>query len=270
MEDRGYQFADGVYEVIAVQDGRLVDEALHLDRLDRSLSETRMAWPMNPRSLRIVMREIMRRNRITGRGMLYVQVTRGVAPRNHAFPESVKSGLVVMGRWLPALDRSVMRQGVSVITTPDLRWSRRDIKSVSLLPNVLAKQRAVDHGAVEAWLVDDRGMITEGTSSNAWIVIAEGELMTRHADSAILNGITRRIIMEICSEHGARFVERAFTVDQARTAREAFLTSTTALITPVVRIDDTLVGDGEIGSLTARLLDYYLDHMVMTFEGEET
>lgn len=262
VEDRGYQFADGVYEVIAVQDGRLVDEGHHLHRLGRSLSETRIAWPMSARSLRTVMREVIRGNRITGRGIVYIQVTRGVAPRNHAFPAAAESSLVVTARWLPPVDPTAMRRGVRVITTPDLRWARRDIKSVSLLPNVLAKQQAVDQGALEAWMVNDDGMITEGTSSNAWIVTAEGELTTRHADSAILNGITRRMLMEICAEHGIRFVERAFSVDEVKTAREAFLTSTTSLVTPVVQIDDTRIGGGGIGPVTDRLLELYLEHML--------
>ncbi len=267
VEDRGYQFADGVYEVIAVQDGRFVDEDDHLNRLGRSLSEVRMAWPINPRSMRVVLREVVRRNRITDRGIVYVQVTRGVAPRNHAFPASAESALVMTARPLPPLDRAAMRRGVSVITIPDLRWTRRDIKSISLLPNVLAKQQAIDQGAFEAWLVDDGGMITEGTSSNAWIVTAGGELVTRHADVAILSGVTRRMVMEICAEHGTTFVERAFTADEAKAAREAFLTSTTSLVKPVVRVDDTQIGDGGIGPVTETLLECYLDHMLQQ-EGE--
>jgi D-alanine transaminase len=208
------------------------------------------------------MREVIRRNRIGERGMIYVQVTRGVAPRDHAFPRSTETALVMTARSLPRLDRAALRKGVRVITTPDLRWSRRDIKSVSLLPNVLAKQQAVEHGAFEAWLVDERGRITEGTSSNAWIVTSAGELATRHADTAILNGVTRRAVMEICARHGITFVERAFSVDEAKAAREAFLTSTTALIKPVVRIDDAAIGDGGIGPVTDTLLDAYLDHML--------
>lgn len=268
VEDRGYQFADGVYEVIAVQHGRLVDEDDHLSRLGRSLSETRMAWPMSPRSLRMVMQELIRRNRIGDRGIVYIQVTRGVAPRNHAFPQSAESALVMTARWLPRLDPAAIRKGVRVITTPDLRWRRRDIKSVSLLPNVLAKQEAVDQGAFEAWLVDDRDAVTEGTASNAWIVNAAGELVTRHADSAILNGVTRRVVMGICAKHGIMFVERAFTVAEAKMAREAFLTSTTSLVKPVIRIDDADVGDGSIGPVTEALLEYYLDHMLMTPESD--
>jgi D-alanine transaminase len=270
VEDRGYQFADGVYEVIAVQNGRLVDEQDHLDRLGRSLAETRMAWPMAPRSMRMVMREVVRRNRIGERGIIYIQVTRGVAPRNHAFPRSTESTLVMTARRLPRLDRTALRAGVRVITTSDIRWSRRDIKSVSLLPNVLAKQKAVDHGAFEAWLVDDQDTVTEGTASNAWIVTAGGELATRHADSAILNGVTRRMVMEICSRHGITFLERAFSVEEAKGAREAFLTSTTALVKPVIQIDDVVIGEGRVGPITDTLLDFYLDHMLATPSREES
>ncbi len=262
VEDRGYQFADGVYEVIALQNGSFVDEDAHLERLDRSLSEVRMAWPMSSRSLRHVIREVVRRNRVAERGFVYLQVTRGVAPRNHAFPGAAESTLVLTARSLPPLDPIAMRRGVSVITTPDLRWIRRDIKSICLLPNVLAKQQAVEHGAFEAWLVDDLGMITEGTASNAWVVTAGGELATRHADSAILNGITRRMVAEICVQYGITLTERAFSVDEAKTAREAFLTSTTALVKPVTRIDGTGIGDGEIGPVTEKLLEFYLDHML--------
>lgn len=262
VEDRGFQFADGVYEVIAVQGGRFVDEGHHLNRLDRSLTEIRMAWPMSRRSMRLVMREVIRRNRIFRRGIIYIQVTRGAAPRNFAFPASVESSLVMTARTLPPLDPAAMREGVSVIIVPDRRWPRRDIKSVSLLPNVLAKQQAVDHKASEAWQVDDDGVITEGTSSNAWIVTAEGELVTRRADTAILSGVTRRMIMAICAEQGVTFAEKGFTVDQAKSAREAFLTSTTALVTPVVHIDGDSIGGGEIGPITERLLAFYLDHML--------
>ena len=268
VEDRGYQFSDGVYEVIAVQNGHLVDEVEHLNRLGRSLSELRMAWPVSPRALRMVIREVVRRNRIGSRGIVYIQVTRGVAPRNHAFPKSTESALVMTARWLPPLDWDVISRGVSVITTPDLRWTRRDIKSISLLPNVLAKQMATDQGAFEAWLVDDDGTITEGTSSNAWVVTAGGELVTHYADHAILNGITRRMVMEICAQQGITFVERALTVDEAKTAREAFLTSTTGLVKPVTQIDGVDIGTGGIGPVTEKLLEHYLAHMLRP-EGEQ-
>ena len=260
VEDRGYQFADGVYEVIAVHRGRLVDEHGHLDRLERSLGELRIAPPMTRRALRVVIGEVVRRNRLGHDGMIYLQVTRGVAPRNHVFPEAADSALVVTARRLPPFDAAA-ETGVDVITIPDIRWARRDIKSISLLPNVLGKQQAQDAGAYEAWMVDGEGQVTEGTLSNAWIVTAEGELVTRHADRAILSGITRRAILELARREGIGFVERPFTVDEAKAAREAFLTGTTVLVKPVLHIDGQAVGDGRAGPLTGKLAAFYAAHM---------
>jgi D-alanine transaminase len=261
VEDRGYQFSDGVYEVIAVSRGRVIDEELHLDRLARSLSELRLPWPMSREALRVVMREMISRNRLAGLGSLYLQVTRGVAPRNHAFPPLTKPGLVMTARMLPPFDPQAARRGVRVVTLDDLRWRRPDIKSVSLLPNVLAKQQAIEAGAYEAWLVDEGGMITEGTSSNAWIVNAEGELVTRAADCSILAGIIRAAVLRIARQHRLRLVERAFSVEEAKTAMEAFLTSTTSWVKPVVEIDEVPIGSGVIGSLTDRLLALYAAHV---------
>jgi D-alanine transaminase len=263
VEDRGYQFADGVYEVIAVQRGRLVDEEPHLSRLSRSLSELRISWPMSPRALRVVIAEVIRRNRIVDSGIVYVQITRGVAPRSHAFPSGAASALVVTARPHPPFDRNAARKGVALITIPDIRWKRCDIKSVSLLPNVLGKQQAIDAGAFDAWMVDSDGAVTEGTASNAWIVSGAGELVTRQASSAILNGITRRAVLDIATDQGCGLVERPFTVAEAKSAAEAFLTSTTSVVKPVVRIDDTIIGDGEIGPLTERILDLYAGHMLV-------
>lgn len=267
IEDRGYQFADGAYEVIAIQGGSLVDEQEHLDRLAYSLGQLRISWPMSPRSMQAVMRELLRRNAIFKRGVLYLQVTRGVAPRNHAFPPAVKSCLVMTARVLPAVDPVAARRGIGVIIVPDLRWKRPDIKSISLLPNVLGKQQAIEAGAYEAWMTDEEGRITEGTSSNAWIVV-DGTLVTRQADRAILNGITRRAVLRIAAEHGIAFVERPFTVAEAIGASEAFTTSTTALLKPVIRIGADIVGDGRVGPLTSRLLDFYIDHMNAVGQGQ--
>jgi D-alanine transaminase len=268
VEDRGYQFADGVYEVIAVNKGRLIDEESHLDRLNRSLRELRICWPMSREALRLVMREMIRRNRLAGLGFLYLQVTRGVAPRNHAFPPRSKPVLVMTAKALPPLDPQAARRGVRVITLADLRWRRPDIKSVSLLPNVLAKQQAFEAGAYEAWLVDDSGKITEGTASNAWIVTAAGELVTRTADHWILSGITRAAVINLAQKHQLRLVERSFSVAEATVAAEAFLTSTTSWVKPVVQIDEIQIGAGAIGPLTDRLLALYLAHMEQT-EGTE-
>ena len=267
IEDRGYQFADGVYEVIAVQGGRLVDEVEHLDRLAYSLDQLRISWPMSSRSIRAVVRELLRRNAVSSRGVIYLQVTRGVAPRNHAFPRAVKSSIVMTARVLPPVDPVAARRGIGVIIIPDLRWKRPDIKSVSLLPNVLGKQQAIEAGAYEAWMTDEEGRITEGTSSNAWIVV-DGTLITRQADRAILNGITRRAVLRIAAEHGIAFAERPFTAAEAMGASEAFTTSTTALLKPVIMIGKDIVGDGRVGPLTSRLLDFYIDHMNAVGQGQ--
>jgi D-alanine transaminase len=258
IEDRGYQFADGVYEVIAVVDGRLVDEAPHLARLHRSLAELRIPPPMGDAALRVVVRETIRRNRVDT-GIVYLQVTRGTAPREHAFPKAAKPALVVTSRRTRPPDPRLGADGNAVITIPDIRWRRCDIKSVALVANVLGKQQAKEAGAYEAWQVDDGGRVTEGTSTNAWIVNAD-EVVTRAPDSAILNGVTRGAIIDILHREGYRLVERPFTVAEAKAAREAFLTSTTADLLPVVRIDGEPVGDGKPGPLALKLRAAYFAH----------
>ena len=263
IEDRGYQFADGVYEVIAVVGGHLVDEAPHLARLHRSLAELRIAAPMADAALKIVIREIVRRNSVDT-GIVYIQVTRGVAPREHAFPKAATPSLVVTARRTRPPDPRLGDAGIAVITLPDIRWQRCDIKSVALVANVLGKQQAREAGAYEAWQVDRTGWITEGTSTNAWIVTADGAVVTRAADSAILNGVTRLAIFDIMRREGYRLVERPFTVEEAKGAREAFLTSTTADLLPVVRIDETPVGDGRPGPLTLKLRAAYFAHAAAT------
>lgn len=258
IEDRGYQFADGVYEVFAVHRGRLIGEKGHMARLDHSLGALRITWPMSRRALAVVVREVARRNRVEN-GLVYLQITRGVARRDHAFPKNVDSALVVTARSSPPLDKRALRQGVGVITIPDIRWRRRDIKSTSLLPNVLGKQQAREAGAYEAWMVDDDGMVTEGTSSNAWIVTKKGELVTRNAGYSILNGITRLAVLEAAAEAGVGFKERPFSVAEAKQAKEAFVTSSTSHVKAVTSIDGRSVGNGHVGELTSRILDLYVD-----------
>ena len=260
VEDRGYQFADGVYEVISLHAGRLVDEDAHLDRLDRSLGELQLDWPMGRRTLQLVLREVVRRNRLRD-GLVYLQVSRGSAPRDHKFPSPCEPTLVITVRRARPPNRRLVEEGAAVITIPDIRWRRCDIKSVSLLPNVLAKQQAVEAGAFEAWLVDEDGMVTEGTSSNAWIVTAKGELITRDACRAILDGVTRRAVLSIAAREGVAFHERPFTVVEAKSAREAFVTSTSSLVLPIVRIDGEQVGDGKPGQLTRQLVQHYDGHL---------
>lgn len=259
IEDRGYQFADGVYEVILVRGGRLVDLAPHLARLARSLRELSIAPPMGEKALEIVLGEVARRNGVDN-GLVYLQVTRGVAARDHAFPKSVKPVLVVTARRSRGPDPKLTESGIAVVTVPDIRWQRCDIKSVSLLPNVLAKQHARDAGAFEAWQIDRDGFVTEGASTNAWIVTPGGDVVTRQADNAILNGVTRLAVLDIIRREGYRFVERAFTLAEAKAAREAFATSTAIDLLPIVRIDGEPVGDGVPGPLAQRMRACYLAH----------
>jgi D-alanine transaminase len=254
VEDRGYQFADGVYEVCEVSSGRIVDERRHLDRLARSLSELRIRWPMSHGALGIVLRETVRRNRVRD-GIVYLQITRGVARRDHAFPpDGVPPSVVVTARSLDTAAReSAAEQGISVITVPENRWPRVDIKSVSLLPNVLAKEAAHAAGAKEAWFVDAEGYVTEGSSTNAWIVTRDGKILTRPADYGILRGITRTVLLDVIAAHRLTLEERAFTVEEAYAAREAFVTSASQSVMPVVRIDGRPVGNGAPGLVASAL-----------------
>ena len=260
IEDRGYQFADGVYEVIHLFRGRLVDEDPHLDRLDRSLGELRIAWPLSRAALRIAMRELIRRNRFVT-GLLYIQVTRGVAPRDHKFPSAVRSALVMTVRSIPEFPAEMRENGVAVVTIDDLRWARCDIKSVALLPNVLGKQAAAEAEAYEAWMCDAEGFVTEGTSSNAWIVTADGTLVTRPARPDILRGVTRQAIFELAAGVGIPAEERKFTREEALGAREAFLSNSSHFVTPVTRIDGTVIANGKPGSLSTALHERYLAFM---------
>ncbi|HVY57698.1 MAG TPA: D-amino-acid transaminase [Xanthobacteraceae bacterium] len=254
VEDRGYQFADGVYEVCEVRGGQIVDERRHLDRLRRSLAELRIREPMPPAALGVVLRETIRRNRVRD-GLVYLQITRGVARRDHAFPPpGTPPSLVVTARNVArSRGDEAAADGIAVITVPENRWPRVDIKSVSLLPNVLAKQAAREKGAREAWFVDPDGYVSEGSSSNAWIVTADGAVVTRPADHGILRGISRGVLFEAIAAEGLRLEERPFTVAEALAAREAFVTAATQIVMPVVRIDGHPIGDGRPGPVASRL-----------------
>jgi len=257
IEDRGYQLADGVYEVVGVRDGKLVDETLHIDRLGRSLGELRIAWPVARPTLGFIMRELMRRNRLRD-GLVYMQVTRGVARRDHAFPTTpVKPALVLTTKNGKRADADP-GPGIAVKSQPDIRWQRCDIKTVALLPNVLAKQAARESGAYEAWLVDRQGNVTEGASTNAWIVTKDGELITRATDNGILAGITRHTLKVLAGDLQLKLVERSFSLAEAKDAKEAFITSATAFVTPVVKIDGEPVGDGKVGATARRLREEYV------------
>ena len=254
IDDRAFTFGDGVYEVCEVSGGALIEEARHLARLRRSLSALGIAWPIGEKALRFVMRETVWRNRVRD-GLLYLQISRGAARRDHGFPpEGTKPGLVVVARPLdPAVGEARAAAGVAVITLPEQRWARPDIKSLQLLPNVLAKQAAREAGAFEAWFVDRAGFVTEGSSTNAWIVTLDGALVTRQADEAILHGVTRAALIDIARKLGLRLEERPFTSDEAQTAREAFLSSATTIATPVVSIDGKAIGDGRPGAVVPAL-----------------
>src|SRR5262245_415317 len=254
VEDRGHQFSDGVYEVCEVRDGHLIDERRHIERLQRSLGALQMAAPMSNAALAVVLRETIARNRVRN-GIVYLQVTRGVARRDHAFPATpTRAALVVTAR---RLDRSKSAQeaahGVTVVSVPDNRWGRVDIKSISLLPNVLAKQAAREQGAREAWFVDSAGFVTEGSSSNAWIVTSDGRLLTRPADHSILRGIARTVVLEVATAHHVKVEERPFTIQEAYQAREAFMTAASQIVLPVVRIDGHVIGQGKPGPIATAL-----------------
>lgn len=259
IEDRGFQFADGVYEVVALMDGGLRDEVGHLDRLERSLAEIDIQMPMPRRAMQMVMRQLVQRNRIRN-GALYIQVSRGVAARDFKYPSADTRPTLVMTLRHMTFDILARKAAAKpVVTVPDIRWKRRDIKSTALLAQVLAKQAGIKKGAAESWMVDDDGYITEGSSSNAWIVDAKNRLITRPAaHNAILKGVTRSALQALCKREGITLVERAFTPAEAYKAKEAFTSSATALIMPVSSIDGHKIGDGKIGPLTDKLYDLYV------------
>jgi D-alanine transaminase len=260
IEDRGYQFADAVYEVWALFGGKLADPQGHFARLERSLGELRIAMPMSRAALTQVLRETVRRNRIR-EGLVYLQVSRGVAGRDHPFPSPpVRPAMVIT---VSATDRAASEaraaKGVGVVTIPETRWGRCDIKTVGLLPNVLAKQKARDAGAVEAWFVDDLGFVTEGASSNAWIVDGDGRLRTRDTNANILRGVTRHSLLEVIRREGLDVDERPFTPAEALAAREAFITGAGSLVLPVIAVDGKPVGEGRPGPVAARLRRLYIE-----------
>lgn len=259
IQDRGFQFADSIYDVWAVRGGRMFDTGEHMARLQRSLAELRIAPPMNERSLIAVMRETMRRNRVR-EGIVYVQVSRGAANRDLTFPApAARPTLVVTAKNLDRL--AIVKRaaaGIKVISAPETRWQRRDIKSVNLLPNVLARQGAKEKGAFEAWFVGEDGLVTEGTSSSAWIVDAEGVIRTRELSHDILHGVTRSAVLKLARERQMHVEERPFSIEEAKAAREAFITAASNAATAVVEIDGVQVGDGRPGLVTQALRAAYL------------
>ena len=256
IEDRGYQFSDGVYEVCEVVDRSIIDMAPHLDRLNRSLGELRIDWPVSRAALPTILREVVRRNGVRN-GLVYLQATRGVAPRDHPFPRRSKPALVVTAKSTDRAKGAAKRDGgARVVTVPNNRWERVDIKSVGLLPNVLARQTAIENGADEAWFVAPDGTVLEGAATNAWIV-TDGTIVTRPADGAILKGITRATVMRVAEQLQMRVEERAFTLDEARRADEAFNTAASTVVMPVIAIDGQPVGEGRPGPVTRRLREAF-------------
>lgn len=260
IEDRGYQFADGVYEVCEVARGHIVDMPRHLARLKRSLKELSIAWPVSEGVLPFLLREVVNRNGVVN-GLVYVQVTRGVASREFVFPPAgTTPSLVITARKAdPAAGAKRVETGIKVITVPENRWDRVDIKSTGLLPNVLAKQKAKEAGAQEAWFVDADGNVKEGGSSNAWIITRDGVLVTRPAEHGILRGITRTTLFDVAAKLGLKIEERRFSIAEAKAAKEAFISSATTIAMPVVEIDGAPIANGHPGSMTLSLRQAFFD-----------
>jgi D-alanine transaminase len=256
--DRGFLFADGIYEVAAVLDGRLIDNASHLARLERSVGEIALALPETPARIQEIQKELIARNNLVD-GMVYLEVTRGAdTGRDFAFPKNVKPTLIMFTSVKDIVNAASAKSGIGVITVPDIRWTRRDIKSVALLAQVLAKQAAAEAGAGEAWMIED-GMVTEGGSSSAFILTQDDVLVTRQNSSAILPGCTRKAVVALAEERQLRVEERAFSVQEALAAKEVFITSATVFVQPVVSIDGKTVANGKPGPMTARLREIYVD-----------
>ncbi|GLR58854.1 D-amino-acid transaminase [Rhizobium indigoferae] len=260
IEDRGYQFADGVYEVCEVRHGYIVDLTRHLNRLDRSLGELRIAWPMSRAALTQVIRETLRRNHVRN-GLFYMQVTRGVARRDHVFPaEGTPPSLVITAKSTDArIIAAKNANGIKAITLVDNRWDRVDIKSVGLLPNAMARQQAKEAGAQEAIYVDGDGMVKEGAATNVWIVDPDGTLVTRPAEHGILRGITRTTLMDVAAKLGLQIAERSFSVSEMLAAREVFLTAATSICFPVVSVDGQTIANGHPGSVSQKVREAFFD-----------
>ncbi len=259
IEDRGFQFADGVYEVFNVSESKLVDYDLHLKRLFRSLSELKIKSPISKNTYIYHIKNIIKKNIITN-GLIYLQITRGVAPRDHKFPKQPKSSIVITGRHSSENEyENKFKNGIKVTTHDDIRWGRCDIKTVSLLPNVLAKQDAHIKGASEAWLINKEGFITEGCASNAWILRKDNTLITHPSNNSILTGITRTSFIKGLKKHSIKFKEIKFRVKDIRSAKEAYATSATQHVTPVIKVDKIKIGNGKPGKYASIFRDAYME-----------
>lgn len=261
--DRGFIFGDGIYEVVPVINGKLVDKKYFLDRLNRSLTELSIAWPCQPDEYIEIMEQLIDKNDLT-EGLVYSQVTRGIAERDFPFPKNTPPSLVAFTTVMSLLENPATKTGIPVITTTDLRWKRRDVKSLNLLGQCLAKQEAVSQGAGEGWMVED-GMVTEGVSSTAFIV-KDGKVITRELSNSILPGIRRRTLLEIAQQNDITVEERAFSVEEALQADEAFLSSATTIALPVVSIDGKAIGDGKPGPVALKFRELYKHRMIAEAE----
>jgi D-alanine transaminase len=256
--DRGFLFADGIYEVAAVLDGKLVDNASHLARLQRSVGEIQLPLPETLQRIQEIQKELVARNAIDS-GLLYLEVTRGAdAGRDFVFPKGVTPTLVMFVSAKDIINAASAKTGIGVITVPDIRWERRDIKSVALLAQVLAKQAAAEAGCGEAWMVED-GVVTEGGSSSAFILTEDDVIVTRNNSNAILPGCTRKAVVALAEERQLKVEERPFSVKEALAAKEAFITSASSFVQPVVTIDGKPVGGGKVGPMATRLREIYID-----------
>jgi D-alanine transaminase len=257
-EDRGNQFGDAVYEVCEVREGHLIDETRHMTRLERSLGELGIPKPMSRAAWSRVLRETIRQNRVR-HGLVYLQVSRGVAKRDFFFPapDTLPTVICLARPTNAAKGETLAAKGIAIVSAPDIRWGRCDIKTTMLLPASMAKQRAREHGANDTWLVDEQGFVTEGASANAWILDGEGRLITRGLDHALLGGITRATLIDLLKREGITMIERPFTIAEAQAAREAFVTSATSIVMPVVSIDGKPIGNGAPGLLAQRLRSHF-------------
>lgn len=260
MLDRGYQFADGIYEVVTLWNGRLVDELPHLARMERSLAALEIPMPMSARAIQIRIRELLRRHRLKN-GLVYMQITRGEAMRNHLFAGEMMPVFTMC--LLPARFPTVQEksEGVRVITAPDQRWLRCDIKSIALLPNMLTRMASHRAKAKEAWQINGSGHITEGSLSNAYIVRADGVIQTHPADYAILGGIRREMVLKLAKENGLPLEEKPFTLDDVKKASEAFMSSASSFVLPITKVDDITIGNGKVGAVTQTLMALYQAHV---------
>ena len=258
VEDRGFLFADSIYELISVFNKKIVDIDQHLSRLKSSLNKVKLKYNFNKKKIRKIINKLIKLNNVIN-GYIYIQITRGVAERKHEFPKQYKPTTIIFTKNLN-VDKKIYKKGVKIITIPDLRWLRRDIKTTSLLPNVLSKQLAVEKNAFESWLIDN-GNITEGSTSNAWIIKSSNTIITHPANTKILKGVTRDTIIKILKKNNFNVIEKPFNLIEAKNAKEAFITSSTLSVLPVVKIDNYNISNGKPGDITKKIMYLYNNYI---------